>query len=103
MATDLTRDEQALLEGLEALFHAPAHEPAPNDLTAALQQQVRDRLAPDHLSAGETMAVTLVAVVILGLIGVHRWSPFGLVASGVTVWVFVRATFWVGSRSPGGE
>jgi hypothetical protein len=47
--------------------------------------------------------VTLVAVVILGLVGVHGWSPGGLAASGVTVALFVRAAHWLGSTRGAGE
>jgi hypothetical protein len=103
MSTDLTRDEQVLLEGLESLFRPDPDVVVPKEFTDTLKRQVHDRLSPERLSAGETMAVTLVAVVILGLTGVHGWSPFGLVASSVAVWLFVRATQWVGTRAPSRE
>ncbi len=105
MNTDLTNDEQALLDDLESLFGARADEPAPREFLTTLKQQVGDRLAPDDMSVGETMAVTVVAVIALGigLGGAVDWSPVELVASGVAVWLFVRVAHWVGRRSAPSE
>jgi len=73
----------------------------PSDFTATLKQQVRDRLAPERMSIGETMALTVVAVVGLGLGGIHAWSPIQMVASGVAVWLFLRIAPALWKRPPG--
>ena len=99
MAHDLTPDERALLARLEALFDVPGPETQPPELRRTLKQQIRDRLAPDTLSAGETVAVTVVAVAALGFGGVHTWDPFELVGSGLAVALFVRAAHWLTTRS----
>ncbi len=99
MNTELTPDEKELLDQLETLFEPEPDEAVPTEFSATLKQQVRDRLAPERMSIGETMALTVIAVTGLGMGGVHSWSPVQMVGSAVVVWVFLRIAPSVWKRS----
>jgi hypothetical protein len=105
MSTDLSRDDQALLEDLESLFGAHREESAPSDFLVVLKAQVGDRLAPDRMSVGETMAITVIAVsaLAIGLGGALAWSPIELLSSAVAIWLFVRAAHWFGTARAASE